>query len=218
MPMDDYIYRADEPIKKPPKLKGGRPKGAKDLKPRKKRQDFKIKRKKKEQDEYNRNLIAFVNAVTPSEPLDPKDVPEMEKRFEHYLKMCAKYGQKVGNLGAYSAIGISRQQAYDWEHKTKTLKERQEFIKKVKRICSTYREAMGSDAKINPVLTIFWQKNFDGLRDQTDVVVSDGNALSNLDDTESLESKYMALSQKAKSLNQPFDFENVIDAKVEEKK
>ena len=36
---------------------------------------------------------------------------------------------------------------------------------------SQIREQLMSDGKINPVTGIFWQKNWDGLKDQQEVVV-----------------------------------------------
>ena len=36
---------------------------------------------------------------------------------------------------------------------------------------SQIREQLMSDGKINPVTGIFWQKNWDGLKDQQEVVI-----------------------------------------------
>lgn len=48
-------------------------------------------------EEYNANAVSFIMAITPSEPLDKNDIAEMQRRFAHYIEMCAKYGKKVSN-------------------------------------------------------------------------------------------------------------------------
>ncbi|CAJ0600759.1 unnamed protein product [Cylicocyclus nassatus] len=68
---------------------------------------------------YNTKRVAFLMEIAPTEPLDPHDIPEMERRF--------------------------------------------------------LREGLMADGKVNPVTGIFWQKNYDGLRDQQEVVVAPRN-------------------------------------------
>lgn len=36
---------------------------------------------------------------------------------------------------------------------------------------SSIREQLAASGKLNPVTAIFWQKNFDGLKDQQEVVI-----------------------------------------------
>ena len=36
---------------------------------------------------------------------------------------------------------------------------------------SSIREQLAASGKLNPVTAIFWQKNFDGLKDQQEVIV-----------------------------------------------
>jgi len=48
------------------------------------------------------------------------------------------------------------------------------------------------DGKINPVTGIFWQKNYDGLRDQQEVVLTPNQSpLGEQKDAESLRQKYL---------------------------
>ena len=47
------------------------------------------------------------------------------------------------------------------------------------------------DGKVNPVTGIFWQKNYDGLRDQQEVVVTPNNPLGEMGDTERIKQKYL---------------------------
>lgn len=47
--------------------------------------------------------------------------------------------------------------------------EHRDFIKKVKTFCGSYREMLGADGKLNPVTLVWWQKNYDGLVDKSEV-------------------------------------------------
>ena len=48
--------------------------------------------------------------------------------------------------------------------------EVREFCIQVKKTCAMFRESLVKDGKLNPVIGIFWQRNFDGLRNDTEVV------------------------------------------------
>lgn len=139
---------------------------------------------------YNARFISFMQEIIPSEPLDYSDVPEMERRFNHYLQKCAEHDFKVSNQGAYIAIGIDKGTAWDWINRS-TNKERSDFVKKVQRICGWYREGLMAENKLNPVVGIFWQKNYDGFKDQQEVVVTPNNPLGDEQNPDELKQKYL---------------------------
>lgn len=153
--------------------------------------------KKAEQSEYpskgNTRYIEFLTAIMPTDPLDPLDVPEMRRRFKKYLETCAQFDMKVGNMNAYLAIGITKQKAFEWLNGSSASQypERALFIEQVKTICSGYREAMMQDGKLNPVTGIFWQKNFDGLKDVQETITTTRSVLGDLPDMEKLQKKYL---------------------------
>lgn len=161
-----------------------RTKGAKDLSPRKVRTGlYGAVVQPQPEEGYNSRRIAFMQAIMPTEPLDYYDVPEMERRFDRYLQLCQEYDMKVGNLAAYAAIGIDKALVWDWENnqsESEANRSRIDFVKKVKKICAMYREGLMEDGKINPVTGIFWQKNYDGFKDQQEVVVTPSNPLGEL--------------------------------------
>lgn len=132
-----------------------------------------------------------MQAILPTEPLDTTDIAEMERRFAHYLEMCAEWGMKVGNQAAYAAIGIDKNTAWDWANKVVGNPARSTFIKKVQQICALYREGLMEDGKVNPVTGIFWQKNYDGLKDQSEVVLTPNNPLGEAQNAEQLKQKYL---------------------------
>ena len=142
---------------------------------------------------YNTRRIAFMQAILPTEPLDHDDVEEMERRFQHYLTKCAEWDMKIGNQAAYAAIGINKDLVYEWTVRRQTNPRRTEFVKKVQQFCAMYREGLMEDGKVNPVTGIFWQKNYDGMKDQQEVVLTPNTSpLGDQTDAEALKQKYLA--------------------------
>lgn len=142
---------------------------------------------------YNTRRIAFMQAILPTEPLDHDDVEEMERRFKHYLAKCAEWDMKIGNQAAYAAIGINKDLVYEWTVRRQTNPRRTEFVKKVQQFCAMYREGLMEDGKVNPVTGIFWQKNYDGMKDQQEVVLTPNTSpLGDQTDAEALKQKYLA--------------------------
>lgn len=141
---------------------------------------------------YNTRRIRFMQAILPTEPLDRDDVEEMERRFAFYLEMCAQWDMKVGNMAAYAAIGIDKDDAYEWSNRNLGNPARTAFIKKVQKVCAMYREGLMEDGKVNPVTGIFWQKNYDGMKDQQEVVLTPNTSpLGEQKDAEALKQKYL---------------------------
>lgn len=187
--------------------KMGRPKGSRDRKPRrtegyqesspknlvKARENSPIMQSQKVEmpEGYNAKVTAFMMEIMPKEPLDLQDVPEMERRFLNYVQKCSEWDMKVGNQAAYMAIGITKEQAWEWENVTKGNPARTDFIKKVRQFCGVFREGLMQDGKVNPVTGIFWQKNYDGMKDQTEMVLTPNNPLGEQKDMKALEQKYL---------------------------
>ena len=176
-------------------MPSGRPAGAKDKVPRKRTGQVRggtvAEQNPDLEPGYNTKRIQFMMAILPTEPLDPNDVDEMERRFQNYLRLCAEWDMKVGNQAAYAAIGIDKGVAWDWINKSTNVK-RSDFVKKVQKICAMYREGLMEDGKVNPVTGIFWQKNYDGLRDQQEVVLTPNTSpLGEQKDAEQLKQKYI---------------------------
>ena len=180
--------------------------GATDRKPRKKREDGNrpawskspiIQANNPDLPEgYNSKMIKFMLDITPTEPIDLWDVEAMEKRFIRYLEICAERDIKVGNMAAYYAIGIDKGIVVDWLRQDPNMRnERTVFIKKVQQVCAMSRENLMQDGKVNPVVGIFWQKNYDGMKDQTETIITPNNPLGDATDSETLKRRY--LSQKA---------------------
>lgn len=119
--------------------------------------------------DYNARLIDHVIKIHEiALHADRNDLNSLKACFFNYLKLCQDNGMKVGNMAACAAMDMSP------ESLNSMLKckdpDKAEFAQFVKRCCSLSREEMIADQKINPVIGIFWQRNFDGLRNDTEQI------------------------------------------------
>ena len=57
-------------------------------------------------------------------------------------------------------------------------------------MCAAYREQLGLEGKTHPALTIFWQRNFDGLTNEDIVRVTKEDPLGVLKDANEIAEKY----------------------------
>jgi hypothetical protein len=139
--------------------------------------------------EYYKTMALFNNAIEPMTPLDPDDLLEMERRFDRYRKACIKYSQPIMNQGAYFAIGITKAQADRWAAGQGGNPLRTQFIQKVNSYCGAVREQNMASGALNPIAGIFWQKNYDGLKDVQEVIAVNPNQIE-LKSTDSISRKY----------------------------
>jgi hypothetical protein len=121
--------------------------------------------------------------------VDKNDPEALEERFWKYVEFCGDNDIRVTNQVAYYAMGISKDDVYNWEHGVSRGKEHCELIKKVKRFCASYREMLGADGRLNPVTLVWWQKNYDGLVDRSEVVLTPNQPLGSEPDQKALEDK-----------------------------
>lgn len=97
-----------------------------------------------------------------------KDVVSLRSCFLNYLKLCQVNGFVVSNMAAYASMGFTRDTWMKWSRKDDP--EVREFAAFVKSTCAMFREAMIAEGDINPLIGIFWQRNFDGLRNDTEQI------------------------------------------------
>lgn len=123
-----------------------------------------------------------------------KDVRSMRECFDAYATLCGLTGIPMGNVAAYYCIGIEKVTADLWlTGKRGSTPERIELVREIKKVCAMNREAMASSGLLNPILTIFWQKNFDGFRDQGSVMADSDNLLGERQDARQIAEKYQGV-------------------------
>ena len=101
------------------------------------------------------------------EPIDNKDPEQLNKRALEYFNYCIDNDLKPGNLGLYATWGLNKTDIYRIKQREPTLPRHKKSLE----IMSSIREQLAASGKLNPVTAIFWQKNFDGLKDQQEVIV-----------------------------------------------
>lgn len=146
----------------------------------------------------NAERVAFIKAVAEiglKARKDPRNLSLKYECFHEYLELCEANGQRVGNLQAYSAIGLGTSDVLSWA-RGELGPDKKAFAEYVRSICADYREMLAQDGKVHPALAIFWQRNFDGLsNDDVDYRAKD-DKLGELRDVDDLKAKYKDLIEE----------------------
>lgn len=122
---------------------------------------------------------------------DDKDMNSMRKCFYAFCALAEATNMKVGNMTAYTAMGINTTTANNWRKGGPgSTPERRQLIEEVCAVCAATREMLGASGAVNPVLTIFWQKNWDGFRDVTEHVAYQGDPLGEKQSPNEIAEKY----------------------------
>lgn len=91
------------------------------------------------------------------------------------------------------ALGTVRQVVWQWENGMGCSQARADMIKKAKEILAAMDAELVSRGKIPQVTYIFRAKNFFGLRDQTDLVITPNNPFGEVQDPDTIAEKYKYL-------------------------
>ena len=116
---------------------------------------------------YNSRLIDFIMKTQEiASTTDIKDPETLRSALVNYLNLCNTSGFKITNLSCCAALGVKRSVLDSWLKSDRA--EYREIAEAVKMICCMSREQLIADNKLNPVIGIFWQRNYDGLRNDTE--------------------------------------------------
>lgn len=144
--------------------------------------------------EYNLKLIRFMREIAYNgEPYDTHDLNKINELFEGYLKKCEEWDMKLGTQAIALALGVKYSTFKGWQNDPEEVRRDPARARVVGEMCqfvAMYRESLMQDSKINPVVGIFWQKNYDGLKDQQETVVKAEEHV----DTARLKDKYQAIA------------------------
>ena len=124
-----------------------------------------------EEQAYNTKLIEFsLLSCELSKTCDRNDPESLHATFLNYVRLCIEKGFRVSNIGACTALGISYDTLKAWASGYRKGNEPgyKELATFVMSVCAVSREQLVIDQKVNPVIGIFWQRNFDGLRNDTE--------------------------------------------------
>lgn len=125
--------------------------------------------------------------------VDPDDFDELERRLNRYLQFCDERDIRITNQACYMALGITKDEVYDWESRRSRGSDPRyyDFIKKVKQICATNREFLMSDGKLNPITGIWWQKQYEGMTEKSELILTPNNPLGPEPDADKLAEDYL---------------------------
>ena len=167
----------------------GRPKGATDTTPRKKRTDHEVIAKPGEI-----AAITNFNVMLMEQPaIDNNDITQVEARIVWYLKTCIENDIRPGVAGLCLALGIDRTTWFRWgagNYREPTYKE---LALKTKAVMESIMEQYMLQGKINPASGIFLLKNNFGYADTSEVVITPNTVspLGEQQDVEALKQKYL---------------------------
>lgn len=102
---------------------------------------------------------------------------ECAERLDEFFTRMNETGEIPTVEKMALALGVSRQAIWQWETGLYGTPERQKMIKKAKEILAALDAELVSRGKIPQVTYIFRAKNFYGMRDQAEVVITPNNPL-----------------------------------------
>ena len=132
------------------------------------------------------NFVLAIAAI--GRGADRNDVNDLRMRFYAYVELAAQTNNKLSNMNAYMSMGLTGTKVSQlMQHGTQ---EQKDLLEEVKMICGGYRESLMSDGQLTPSTGMFWQKNYDGLRDATEHIVVPGDPLGEMRSKREIQEKY----------------------------
>lgn len=122
-----------------------------------------------EADNVNSKFAAIILATREiAKDANNDDIDSLYSCLERYINFCIEHNVRITNSGAYAACGLNRNIIKEWAHgmTRASTPEYKQFALFIRNICDEYREMLMAENKIHPVVGIWWQKNYDGFRDQ----------------------------------------------------
>lgn len=134
-------------------------------------------------DERGRYAAITLAIMDIAKGADINNIDTLYECVEHYIKFCLEHHVAITNLGCYGACGVSKVTITDWAHgryRAAQDPRYKEFAIRVRQLCSVNREQMMAEGKLNPIIAIWWEKNFDGFTDRPGDIVNDSEEVEAL--------------------------------------
>jgi hypothetical protein len=97
-------------------------------------------------------------------PENKRNTEFLSQQAEKYLEYCTLYNQRITNQGFYYALGVTGSAA-NLIAAGKYGAEMASLLQKIQSFCSMLREQYMANSDIPVPVGIFWQKNYDGFKD-----------------------------------------------------
>ena len=140
------------------------------------------------------NNLVFFNAGIQHKVTNDEELCE---RLNWFFSQCAET-QQLPNIEKMSnALGYHRNTVLDWENGNSGgfSPYTKEIIKQAKQILASVDAELAQEGKTQPVVYMFRAKNFYGMKDQQDVVVTPNTGGIDQVDAATIEAKYAELPE-----------------------
>ena len=152
------------------------------------------KQEKHEKEEISRIVMESFQYFN-REPVKTNE--ECAERLNAYFSQCSTTGQIPTVEDMALALGVTRWVLLDWEKECVKNPVRSHMIKKAKQILAGIDAKLVSEHKIPQITYIFRAKNFFGMRDQQEVVLTPNKSpLGDGGDAETIKNKYIESAYK----------------------
>lgn len=138
------------------------------------------------------NILAVSRAF--EEPVKTEE--ELCERLNWFFETCANTNQLPTVEKMCLAIGYDRVTVWDWingRHKSSIGEQAPNIIKKAKNLIASLDAELAQEGKIQPVVYMFRAKNFYGMADKQEIVVTPNSPLGDSTDPATIAQKYAEL-------------------------
>lgn len=121
---------------------------------------------------------------------------ECAERLEYFFKKCFENGERPTVEKMCLALGTTRQTVSRWENGENGSARRRDIIQRAKLALAAYDAGLAITGKMNPVPYIFRAKNYYGMTDEQQVVITPNNPLGENTSAAEIAEKYAALPEE----------------------
>lgn len=147
-----------------------------------------LKAKHEEANRILKNILAR-NKMNPTPVFNSPD--EMIILIEAFFERCVEFGLYPTKRGMAMALGTDFHTLQCWESGSRG-SQYATILKNVSESLAEFDDQAALDGHINPILYIFRSKNYHGMRDVQDVVITPNNPLGETQDPATLQQKYLS--------------------------
>lgn len=125
----------------------------------------------------------------------PANDEEIQARVDEFLLECFTTGQRVTVEKLALALGTTRKTLNEWENGNGCTVRCRDIIKSTKEYLAAFDADLATSGKMNPVPYIFRAKNYYGMKDTQDVVLTPNQPLGDQRSAEEIAQTYAALPE-----------------------
>jgi len=154
-----------------------------------------------EQDDNKRDIISKTinNILAINQAFDEpvKSDEEMCDRLNWFFKNCADTRQLATVEKMCLALGMPRETVYEIMNGIKPgfTRETSNILKKAKDFIASIDAELAQEGRIQPVVYLFRAKNYYGMKDQQEMVLTPNNRLGDYQDESTIRQKYAELPE-----------------------